>query len=185
MCSTSNPGSGQSVKLDRPNRGQARKRSVRFSRPAEGLSQRVAGHIGLEDERTLSKCHWANICAQSDRRSACDPWEHRSRWGRGGPVCSGCCRSIRTGELTLTATKPTFTSAAGATMNVSEPRDSGQSHWASAGRRRERPVSAIAADSCRPKPEGQASPKLPATRAAHLRDLRLRSSRSWPPGPCQ
>jgi hypothetical protein len=41
--------------------------------------------------------------------------------------CSGCGRSIRRGELTLTASKPTFMQATGDAMNVSEALSSG--HW--------------------------------------------------------
>jgi len=41
--------------------------------------------------------------------------------------CSGCGRSIRQGELSLTTSKPTFIQAAGDAMNVSEALSS--SHW--------------------------------------------------------
>lgn len=51
-----------------------------------------------------------------------------------------------TRELALTAIKQPFTSAAGASMNVSELWDSGQSHWDPVMPRCERPVPADAAD---------------------------------------
>lgn len=46
----------------------------------------------------------------------------------GGLLGSGCCRSTRKGQLTLTAIKPTTTSVAGASVYVGEPGESGQSH---------------------------------------------------------
>jgi len=44
-------------------------------------------------------------------------------------------RSRRSGELTLTAIKPTFASVAGLAMNIGDLSDSGRSRYLAAGRR--------------------------------------------------
>ena len=105
----------------------------------------------------------------------------RSRWVK-RPPCSVWSRSPRSGELTLSAIEATFTSAAGATMNVGERMDSGRSRCRPEVSRRERPVLAGAADSSRPTPVLRASSKLPDGPASSRRASRPGSRPSLPPG---
>lgn len=67
------------------------------------------------------------------------------------PDCSGCRRSTRTGELTLTAIKPTFALAAGSAVNVGELLGSGRSRCLVAVWRCERLVLTCSTDPNRPQ----------------------------------
>jgi hypothetical protein len=55
-----------------------------------------------------------------DEHNRCVRRQKLSRRVLGDGFASDCCRSIRRGELTLTASKPNFIKATGDAMNVSE-----------------------------------------------------------------
>lgn len=67
-----------------------------------------------------------------------------------GALRSGCCRSTRTRELTLTATKLAFALEVGSAVKVGGLFGIGRSRWLVAVWRCERPVPASAADPIRP-----------------------------------
>ena len=75
--------------------------------------------------------------------------------------CSVRSRSRQSGELTLTALKPTYASAAGPAMNIGELLDSGRSRYLAAVWRRERPVPPGSADPNQPNIDIR-DPKLAA-----------------------